>query len=215
MQISWHGYSSVRIESKNNAKDTCTLVTDPFENEASIRFPRTLDPDVVVLSHQDRKRFNLAAFQGSPFVISEPGEYEVRGVFIYGIQDPNADEGTERPIIYRISTEGMNLAFLDGINRKLTNVELEQLENIDVLLLPVGGGDVLDADKAVDVISEVEPRVVVPLSYAVPGLKKKLGSVDAFCKHLGGGECQKMTKLKIQRKDLPADSLLVAVLERA
>lgn len=213
MQIIWHGYSSVRIESKNGELSS-TLLTDPFENETSIRFPRTIEPDIVVLGHQDRKRFNLAAVQGNPFLISDPGEYEVKGVFVYGIQDPSIDGGKDRPIIYRFMTEGMSIAFLGQLNRKLTNFELEQLENIDILLLPVGGGEALDADKAADLITVIEPRVVVPLNYSLPGMKKKLGSVDEFCKHLGASNCENMTKLKIQRKDLPAETLLVAVLDR-
>lgn len=214
MQIFWHGYSSVRIESKNG-EQVCTLVTDPFENEAAIRFPRTLEPDVVALSHQDRKRFNLEAVQGKPFLISDPGEYEVKGVFINGIQDPAADEGLVRPVIYRFFSEGMSIAFLGQLHRKLTDAELEQLENIDILLLPVGGGDALEADKAADVITDVEPRMVIPLNYAVKGSKKKLSDVEAFCKHLGACERQDMTRLKIQKKDLPADATVVAVLERA
>jgi L-ascorbate metabolism protein UlaG (beta-lactamase superfamily) len=213
MQIIWHGYSSVRIESKNGELNS-TLLTDPFENETSIRFPRTIEPDVLVLSHQDRKQFNVGAVQGSPFTVSDPGEYEVKGVFVYGIQDPLADEGKERPIIYRIMSEGMSIAFLGQLNRKPTNFELEQLDNIDILLLPVGGGEALDADKAAELITVIEPRVVVPLNYSLPGMKKKLGSVDEFCKHLGASNCEKMTKLKIQRKDLPAETLVVAVLDR-
>lgn len=213
MQIIWHGYSSVRIESKNGELSS-TLVTDPFENETSIRFPRTLEPDVLVLSHQDRKRFNTTAIQGKPFIVSDPGEYEVKGVFVYGIQDPLVEKGTERPVIYRFMSEGMSIAFLGQLNRKPTNDELEQLDNIDILLLPVGGGDALDADKAADLITVIEPRVVVPLNFSLPGMKKKLGSVEEFCKHLGANNREKMSKLKIQRKDLPAETLLVAILER-
>lgn len=214
MQIFWHGYSSVRIEAKTGEQE-CTLVTDPFENEAAVRFPRTLTPDVVVLSHQDRNRFNLEPIQGAPFVISDPGEYEVKGVFVNGIQDPKADEGPLRPVIYRFEAEGMTLAFLDGLKRRLTEAELEALPNIDILLLSVGGGDAMDAKTAAETISTVEPRIVIPLSFDVPGLKQKLGSVDAFCKQLGACERQNANRLKISKKDLPTDQIMVAVLERA
>ncbi len=214
MQIYWHGYSSVRIESKNGEK-ACVLATDPFENEAAIRFPRTIDPDVILLSHQDRKRFALDGVGQNPFIISDPGEYEVKGVFVNGIQDPKADTGTERPVIYRIFSEGMSIAFLGQLHRKPTDMELEGLGNVDILLLPIGGGDALSADVASDVISLIEPRVVVPLNFAIPGIKAKLGTVEQFCKHLGVCKREDMTKLKIQKKDLPPEDVLVAVLERA
>ncbi|MBD3251572.1 hypothetical protein GF380_03930 [Candidatus Uhrbacteria bacterium] len=214
MQIYWHGYSSIRIESKNGTMSSM-LVTDPYENESSLRFPRTLDPDVVVLSHQDQKRFNTKAFTNKPFLIADPGEYEVKGVFVDGIQDPAVDEGTERPVIHRMITENISIAFLGQLNRKPTNIELEKMENIDILILPVGGGSVLDDEKAADIIGVIEPRVVIPMYYAIPGIKQKLGSVDAFCKHLGTCQREDVNKLKIQRKDLPADTVLVAVLERS
>ncbi|OGL73701.1 hypothetical protein A3E39_01875 [Candidatus Uhrbacteria bacterium RIFCSPHIGHO2_12_FULL_60_25] len=214
MLIFWHGYTSVRIEAKTGEQE-CTLVTDPYENETSIRYPRTLTPDVVVLSHQDRKRFNLEPIQGTPFIISDPGEYEVKGMFVNGIQDPNADQGLQRPVIYRFQAEGMSLAFLGGLKRVPTETELEALPNIDILILPVGGGEVMDAKTAAGVISTIEPRIVVPLSFDIPGLKAKLGSVDAFCKQLGACQRQNVNRLKIAKKDLPVDQIMVAVLERA
>lgn len=211
MQLFWHGYSSIRIESKNGDK-VCTLVTDPFENEAAIRFPRTTEPDVILLSREDRKRFNLEGPGGSPFIISEPGEYEVKGVFITGIQDPSANDGS---VLYRIVTEGMSIAFFGQVKRKPTDDELEKLESIDVLLLPVGGGEAISGGDASDIISDIEPRVVVPIYYDLPGIKTKLGTVDAFCKQLGACERENMNRLKIQKKDLPPETMLVAVLDRA
>jgi L-ascorbate metabolism protein UlaG (beta-lactamase superfamily) len=213
MQIFWHGYTCVRIESKTGETE-CTLLTDPYENEASLRFPRTVEPDVLVLSHQDRKRFNIEGAQGHPFIVSDPGEYEVKGMFVNGIQDRNADEGILRPVIYRFVSEGMSIAFLGSIKRQLSALELEGLQNIDILLLPVGGGEFMSAKTAAETIATIEPRIVVPLSYDIPGIKEKLGSVDAFCKQLGACQRENANRLKIAKKDLPADNLLITVLER-
>jgi len=214
MQIFWHGYSSVRIESKNGDTE-CTLITDPFENEASIRFPRTTEPDVLVLSNQSKKEFNLEPIGGTPFVISDPGEFEVRGVFILGIQDPAAEEGKERPLIYRIVSEGMNIAFLGRTNRKPTAFETEQLGNVDILIVPVGGGDVLEPKQAAELITLLEPRLIVPLYFALPGLKKQMASVDQFVKAVGACERENLPKAKFQRKDLPEDTCKVMVLDRS
>lgn len=215
MQIYWHGYSSIRIEATHNQQDV-SLVTDPFENEGSVRFPRALTPDLLVLSHQNRKRFHGEGVQGSPFVISDPGEYEVKGLFVHGIQDPNIDAGTDqRPVLYRMVVESMSIGFLGQIHRKLTDHEIEELGDIDMLLLPVGGGDVLNSKLASETIALVEPRVVVPLYHDIPGLKAPLEHVDQFCKALGVCKRQDSNKLKISKKDLPAEDLLVAVLERA
>jgi L-ascorbate metabolism protein UlaG (beta-lactamase superfamily) len=215
MQLYWHGYSSIRIEAKMGDMDV-TLLTDPYENETSLRFPRTVSPDILLLSHQDRSRFNLEGVQGTPFIISDPGEYEVKGAHVHAFQDKTVDAGeTLRPTISRIVVEGMSLAFLGQLKRKLTSEELEQLESVDILLLPVGGGDVMDAKLASDTIAEVEPRMVVPLYYDIPGIKAKLASVDVFCKGVGVCDRQNLPKLKISKKDLPSDTLVISVLERA
>lgn len=211
MQLFWHGYSSIRIEAKTG-DSSCTIITDPFENESAIRFPRTVEADAVILSKEDRYLFNLEGINGSPFVISRPGEYEVKSVFVNGIKDPSiAEDG----VIYRIFAEGISVAFLGQLKRRPTNDELERLERVDILVLPVGGGDVMDASLAADVIGDIEPRIVVPVYYDLPGIKKSLGTLDTFCKHIGTCQRENMTRLKVQQKDLPADTMMIAVLERA
>ncbi len=215
MQLFWHGYSSVRIETKTGDKGA-TLLTDPYPNEASLRFPRTIEPDILLLSHQDRTQFNIEGAGGTPFIISDPGEYEVQGLFVHGFQDPKTDEAEKfRPVIYRLVAEGMRLGFLGQLKRQITDKELEELGAIDILLLPVGGGEGIGSKEASEAISRIEPRVVVPLNYSIPGIKTKLEGVDAFCKSLGVCKRQDSNKLKITKRDLPSEDLLVAVLERA
>jgi len=215
MQLYWHGYSSVRIEAKI-AEQEVTLLTDPYENESGLRFPRTVAPDILLLSNQDKKKFNLEGVQGTPFVIADPGEYEVKGLFVQSIQDESVDPTEKfRPLIFRAVVEGMSVAILGQLKRKLTAFEIEELDDVDVLLLPVGGGDVMDSKLAADTIADIEPRIVVPLHYDIPGIKAKLADVNTFCKSLGVCKRQDLNKLKITKKDLPAEDLLVTVLERA
>ncbi len=215
MQLYWHGYSSIRIEAKSGDAEV-TLLTDPYQSESALRFPKTVNPDILVLSHQDRSRFNLEAVDKQPFTISDPGEYEVKGGFVQGLQDLTADpDGLQRPLIYRFVIEGMSIGFLGQLKRELTDKEVELLGDIDILLLPVGGGEVMDPKTAGKVLSVVEPRMAVPLHFDIPGIKTKLESADSFCKALGACKRQDANKLKITRKDLPQDELVVTVLERA
>lgn len=215
MQIYWHGYSAVRIEAKTGDKEV-TILTDPFQNEASLRMPRTVEADILLLSHQDRKQFSLDNVQGKPFTISDPGEYEIKDALVQGIQDRALDVGVkERAIIYRITVEGLSVAFLGQLKRKLTDYEVEELGSIDILLLPVGGGEVMDSKLASETISTIEPRIVVPLHYDLPGIKTKLANVDTFCKALGVCKRQDANRLKVTKKELPVDDMIVTVLERA
>ncbi len=214
MQIFWHGFSCVRIEASHGDKEA-SLVTDPYGSDSGLRFPRTLAPEVVALSHQDVKRFPLDAFTNQPFVISEPGEYEASGIFAYVMPVPGEDKKSPHALMYRFEVEGMSIGFLGGVNRALTDEEPGQLDNIDILLVPVGGGSLMTAKQAVETIQKVEPRMVIPLNYHVEGVKEKLGTVDAFLKELGAPKRQDANKLKISKKDLPAEDLIVTVLERA
>jgi L-ascorbate metabolism protein UlaG (beta-lactamase superfamily) len=213
MQIFWHGFSCIRIEA-NHGDQQATLVTDPYSNETGLRFPRTLAPDVVALTHEDDKRFPTDAFTNEPFIIRTPGEYEVSGIFAYAIPLRTAEDKYPFNLMYRFEVEGMSIGFLGGLNRALTDEEISALGTIDILLIPVGGGDLLSAKQAVDIIKSVEPRMVVPLAYHTEGVKEKLGTADAFCKEL---VCKREdgNKLKISKKDLPAEDLVVTVLERA
>ncbi len=214
MQIFWHGFSCIRIEA-SHGDQAATLLTDPYAADTGLRFPRTLAPDVVTLSHQDKKRFPSDAFTNQPFMISDPGEYEVKGIFTYAI--PLVDVGSQSPhvLMYRFEIEGMSIGFLGGLHRTLSEEETGRLENIDILLLPVGGASGFSVKQAIETINEVEPRVVVPLGYHVEGVKEKLGTADAFCKQLGVCKRQDANKMKISKKDLPAEDLFVYVLERA
>lgn len=215
MQLYWHGYSSVRIEAKSGDTEV-TLLTDPYENEGSLRFPKTVTPDVLVLSHQDTSKFNLEAIENKPFIITDPGEYEIKGAFVQGVQDLAADPvGLKRPVLYRFVVEGMTIGFLGKLNRELTDIEVELLGDIDILLLPVGGGEVMTSKIASKVIRVIEPRMVIPLYFDIPGIKTELETADAFCQSLGVCTRQDSNKLKISRKDLPQDELVVTVLEKA
>ena len=214
MQIFWNGYSSIRIETKSN-NETFVITTDPFENESAIRFSKAVQPDMLLLSHQDRSRFNLDAVSGNPFIISNPGEYEVGGVFVHGIQDKTVDSGLKRPLIYKIDIEDMTVAFLGGINREITSNEIDALGNVDVLILPVGGGDVLGAKTAFKFISLIEPRLIIPINYYIPGIKAKLEPVDMFCNLAATCKREDASKIKISKKDLPSSEMVIKVLERS
>lgn len=214
MQIFWHGLTCIRLEASQGSSEV-SLVTDPYDSDVGLRFPRTLAPDVVVLSHQEKKHFPLDQFTKEPFLIADPGEYEVNGIFVFGMPLLGTDQKWPHHMIYRFEVEGMSVGFLGGLNRPLNDEESGKLENIDILLLPVGGGDKINAKQAIETISVIEPRVVVPLYHHLEGLKRELGTADAFCKELGVCRRQDANRLKISKKDLPTEDVLVTVLERA
>lgn len=211
MIISWLGLSAFEITIKNPDGEV-VLVTDPYDNQTGLRFPKTLEGNLVLVSHDEPDANQIGAVSGHPFVVKTPGEFEVRGVFVFGVDAP-LKRGKDN-VIFRVEAEDMTLAHLGALDRALTDEELKRLSNIDILMLPVGGAGVLTPALAAEVIAQVEPRVVVPMTHHLPNLKTKYETLAAFCKEMGAEKCQEMNKYKVSRKDLPEEDLQIIALTR-
>jgi len=216
MKISWNGLGSVTITGKP-LQGEVTLVTDPYQNETGLRFPRTLKASIVVSSHDAPEADNIEVIAGegqgtTPFVIRYAGEYEVRGIFVTGISAPLNDKTPHT--IYRFDLEDMSVGFLGALDRKLTDQEIEKLGSIDVLLIPSGGGSVLDAKTAAEVVSQVEPRMVVPTYIHAKGMKKKVSDAEGICKELSCAR-EDVNTLSLKRSALPAEDMQITVLSRS
>jgi L-ascorbate metabolism protein UlaG (beta-lactamase superfamily) len=216
MQITWNGHSSFKIITKTPSGEV-TLITDPFSKEIGFKFPKS-SADIVTVSHDHYDHNNASEISGEPFVITRPGEYEVKGIFVYGFntfhdEKNGAERGKNTIYTMQLIDEGISLAHLGDLGHVLSNKDLENLEKIDILFVPVGGTYSLNAKQAVEVINQIEPRIVIPMHYKTPDLKIDLASVDAFCKELGACT-EKTSKFKIAKKDLPQEDMKIVVMER-
>jgi L-ascorbate metabolism protein UlaG (beta-lactamase superfamily) len=215
MLITWLGHSAFKLQGKTNS-ETVTVITDPFFPEkVGLKLPR-LEAEIVTISHGHDDHNNAAAVKGDPRVIDGPGEYEMKGVFVEGISSYHDDkQGAERGsnIIFRIEIEDLSITHLGDLGHELDNKQLESLEGTDILLIPIGGTYTIDAQKAVNVINQIEPRIVIPMHYDVPGLKlgKPLANLDAFLKAIAV-KPRYEEKLKIVKKELPQEDMEVIVL---
>ncbi|MDP2736324.1 MAG: MBL fold metallo-hydrolase, partial [bacterium] len=166
------------------------------------------------VSHAHHDHNNTDAIRGKPFIINTAGEYEIKGVFVEGVEsahdEKNGDERGEN-IIYRIEMEDISITHLGDLGHVLDTKQLEKLEGTDILIIPVGGKYTINAAKAVEVISQIEPRIVIPMHYKVPGLKFDLDGVDKFIKELGI-KPRTEEKLKISKRDLPQEDMELVVL---
>ncbi len=215
MVITWYGFSCFKIEEKTNAGEV-TLVIDPFVPEDGKKLPRNLAADVVTISHDHERHNNVDAVGGKPFVIKGPGEYEIKDLFITGVGTfHDLVEGQEKGTntMYYVIADDVHCVHLGDLNHALSEKHMEDFHNIDVLFVPVGGGSVLDAKRAADVVSQLEPRIVVPMHYRVGGIGAKLSPVDPFLKIMGGGKPEVLPKLKLAKKDLPQEEMKIILLE--
>ena len=187
MEIIWHGQNCFTFKGTS-----ATVVTDPYSGIG------TLKADMVTVSQDDPKFNALTKIEGAPRIFDWPGEYEASGVLVMAI-----DCGGKR--IFHIEMEGIRFLHLGTLNTQLTESMIEQLGEVDVLLIPVGGGDALDAKGAHEVIEQIEPRIVIPMGY-------QSGGVEPFLKEIGA-HMEPQDKFVIKgRGSLPEETTQFVVL---
>ncbi len=209
MQITWYGHSCFRLTERGMA----TVVTDPFDHAALGYRPLKLKADIVTISHQAPGHSNLKAVKGAAHTITGPGEYEIGGVFITGVRTSGRKRNANgaRNTLYVFDYEGVNVAHLGDLQRALTQSEIEALGTVDVALVPVGGGGGLTAAKAAEVISLIEPRIVIPMHYKTKEVSLQLDPLDKFLKEMGLGNVEPLPELKVTSSTIPSETRVVVL----
>ncbi len=205
MQIQYFGLSSFKITTKE-----ATIITDPFHKDSGLTPPRGA-ADVLVLADKNSKLYSaISGISGEHFDITDPGEYDIKGVTVTGI--PLKQEN-KYVTIFLIESEDIRILNLTHIKEfNLTEDELESLGEIDILILPVGGNTVLSASAAAKVVNEVEPKIVIPSHYKNKDLILDLDSLEKFVKEMGGKK-EEMDKLTIKKKELQEEGTKLVILE--
>lgn len=214
MYISWFGQSCFKIQGQE-----VIIITDPLDPKIGLKQPR-LSADIITVSYEYFDYNNIKAIKGiiekKPFIINQPGEYEIRNVFIYGIscfRDNQKDKLRNKNIIYRIELDNINIIHLGNLAQGLSNGQLEELGEVDVLMIPIGGNYTIDAKEATRLISQIEPRIVIPMHYKIKGLKINIASINKFCQEIGICPKESIKKLKINKKDLISEEMNIIVLQ--
>lgn len=206
MDITWYGLSCFRITERGQI----SVVTDPFSDKVGLPAP-SLKADVVTISHDEPGHNNLDAIKGqAPYVLSGPGEYEIGNVFVMGVAMHNPeDENPRRNVGYIFEYENLTVLHVGDLDHVPAQSVVEAHGEINVLLLPVGGGGGLTASQAAEVVSLVEPHYVVPMHYAQDGLKLNLDPVDRFLKAMGVSNPQQLDVLRVSASGLPEQPQVV------
>lgn len=210
MIITWYGQSCFKITGKD-----ITVVTDPFDAKIGIKLPR-LESDIVTVTHHHYDHNNTGAVKGDPEIVDGPGEYSIKGVEIKGIMSfHDKNLGKERGIntVYTITVDEIKICHLGDLGQILTDEQIEEIGNVDILLVPVGGVYTIDTQDAVEVVNQIEPRMVIPMHYKVEGLNVGLDKVDKFVKEMGA--TRREPKLNIKKKELPSEETEVVILEKS
>lgn len=215
MTIIWYGHSCFKITDQGGH---LSIITDPFSKEIGLNPPRG-SADIVTISHDHFDHNNAKTISGNPFVINSPGEYEIRQVRITGyLSFHDSKKGQERGqnTIFLIEMDKIRICHLGDFGQeKLSDKDLEAIGRVDVLMAPVGGVYTIDARKAAEIVNQIEPKIVIPMHYKLPGLKKVegLANVADFLEEMGVEKKPAVNKLVIKRKDLTGENVKVVVMK--
>lgn len=206
MDILWYGHSCFRISERGQA----AVVTDPFDDSLGYEVPR-LKADIVTISHNAPGHANLAAVKGYQHVIEGPGEYEIGGVFIIGVTTYDKTlETPRRNVIYVLDFNGLTVAHLGDLDHVPNQSLADALGPINVALVPVGGGGGLSSSQAAEVISLLEPSIVVPMHFQTEAFTgTELDPVDRFLKEMGINSIQEEASLRVTSSGLPEQTQIV------
>jgi len=204
MTISWYGEACFLLESGG-----ARILIEPPQKESGINSPR-LKSDILIYSRQatSDKRQEFV----ETFIIDSPGEYEIKGINILGIADPSTSSG-QANTLYNIEIDGIKISHLGFLGKDLDDGKMALINDPDIVLVPVGNGAVLDAEKAMKLINKIEPSIAIPMLYNIKGLKIKRAPLSVFLKESEAKESSQ-PKLTIKKKDLIEEETKIVILEK-
>lgn len=211
MEVSWLGHSCFMLRGKN-----VTLITDPFSPQPDRRLGK-LNAPIVTISHNHPGHNYAEGVGGNPHVVRGPGEYEISDVLITGVPSyHDSKRGAElgRNTIYVIHMDDLVICHLGDLGHALQEEQLEEVADADLLLIPISGQHTLNAAQAAEVISQVEPRIVIPMHYRT-STDETPEPLDKFCREMGVEAINPQPKLTVNRGTLPAEMQIVVLSTRA
>jgi L-ascorbate metabolism protein UlaG (beta-lactamase superfamily) len=211
MEITWFGHSCFRLRDR-----AATVVTDPYGKDIGLLLPR-VRADVVTVSHDADDHNYIKGVKSGFKALTGPGEYEVSGVFVTGLElrgERKKGKGPEKPrnTVFLFEFEDLTVCHLGDLDHVPTQAQVEEaLGEVDVLLIPVGGSESLNAAQASEVVSLLEPHIVIPMHYKVKDLTLKLDPVSKFLKEMGLDKITTQETFKVSRSGLPEETQVVVL----
>ena len=203
MDITWLGHACFRIKGKQ-----ATIVTDPYSPRLGYSLGKPA-ANIVTVSHQHEGHSYVKGVEDNPRPVTGPGEYEIGGILIIGISTYHDDtKGGKRGknTAYLMEIDDISVCHLGDLGHLLSSEQVEEIGDVHILLLPVGGISTINASTAAQVIRQLEPRIVIPMHYRTPALKWELDPVDKFLKEMGINQASPQPKLSISRSNLPENT---------
>lgn len=216
MDITYLGHSSFKIKAK-----TASVVTDPYDSKmVGLKFTPT-DAEIVTVSHEHPDHNTVDKISGIKKIVRGPGEYEISGISVIGLStyhDSKKGEERGKNTIYLIEADGMKIVHLGDLGHTLNDSLLEEIGDVDILMIPVGGYYTIGPKEAVEIIGKIEPNYVLPMHYSIDGMNEDLSQnllpVEDFLKE-SGLTTENMSRFTLKKEEVNNEqSTKVVVLEK-
>ncbi|MFA6338736.1 MAG: MBL fold metallo-hydrolase [Candidatus Paceibacterota bacterium] len=207
MVITYYGAQFFKVQ----LGDT-TIAFNPISKDSKLKTSRFgADVVLVSLNHPDTNGSDQLTFgEKVPLVIAGPGEYEIKGIFIKGILSKTNYGGEEKiNTVYVIELDDIRLCFLGSINSTLTSDMKEDLGEVDILFVPIGGNGTYGSEDGYKVATSLEPKIIIPMNY-----EDDKNALKLFLKEEGSTDSKPVDKLTIKKKDLEGKDSEIVVLEK-
>ena len=207
-EIKWFGHACFRLRSRD-----ATILTDPVPRSKGFKVDKQR-ADIVTLSHDHPGHTALEIVSNEPKLINGPGEYEMSDVFVTGIRTYHDEaKGAERGrnTAYLLELEDVIVLHLGDLGHTLTEAHLEEMSSADIVIVPVGGGTVIDAVKAAEVVGQLDAKLIIPMQYQMPSGDQDREPLERFLKEMGVTEIAPKDKLTVRAADLPETPQVVVL----
>lgn len=206
MIIQYYGHSCFKVTTKpaGRATDDVVIFFDPFDKETGLRPPQG-QADIIFVSHDHHDHNNVSALKGDSIILDAPGEYAVKGINVVGLDsfhDNASGMENGHSTIFIVEAEDLKICHLGDLGCDLSDKQLEEVYGADVLFIPVGGKYTIDGKKAAELVRKIEPIMVIPMHYKMPGSTIDLADEKVFCSNMGNCPKEKVAKLNIKKRDL-------------
>ncbi len=210
MEISWYGLSCFRLTERGKA----TVVTDPFDHEQVGYSPLKLRADIISVSHDAPGHNYVKGVKGANHTLDGPGEFEIGEVFITAVRTTSKKRGKNGAVVntlYVFDYDGVTIAHLGDLQRNLTQSEVDALGTVNIALVPVGGGASLTASQAAEVVSMLDPGIVIPMHYKTKETSLPLQPLSKFINEMGLSEVKPVSSLKVTSSSIPEETQIVVL----
>ncbi|MFA6383577.1 MAG: MBL fold metallo-hydrolase [Parcubacteria group bacterium] len=214
MNIQYYGHSCFKITTKpaGRGQQDVNIFLDPFDKSIGLRPPQG-QADMVLVTHAHHDHNNIEALKGDPSVIDLPGEYSVKGVNIIGLASEHGPTTDPVPnTIYILDSEDLKICHMGDLGGELSEKQLEEIDGVDVLMIPIGGKYTLDYKKAAELIKKIEPAIIIPMHYKINGSTIDIDDEKKFCSEMGNCPKEKVSKLNLKKKDLEGKSMEIVLM---